>query len=448
MRIQFILTILVLSPSLLLGQFGKPGIGKPSDERRLSDAIGTSPTLSQVELALLEKVDVLIGTNLSHAQAMLEALVFGENPSSAYFDYALAVVYMTDRKNQKAEDQFLRAIEKFPDFKKAWVDLGTLRYYADDTVGAVETLSKAVELGAADANTLGILAFCHLKQGNFMAADAAYDSALLMEPTNLNWLEGKTFILVESKQYAEASIALRALIKRDPMNADYWLLQSNTYLALKQPLKAARNIEIVRSMGEADAEAVLLLANIYMQQEIYDRATETYIKALEMREGKDSLLALKVANQLFQRGQFEKAKVLFSAIGDDRTDWELEDMTRYGYLQAEFAVLGEREELAIKILNAVLEVDPFNGKCLTKLAELYARNDEKDKAYYVLERVQGGSDFEFNALLFHSRLLIEDERYAKSLKILDRALKIHPSAPLEIFYERVKVAAAHFDDTI
>ncbi len=448
MRIQLILTVLFLSTSLLLGQFGKPGVKKAAEERRLSDAVGTSPTLSQVELALLEKIDALIGSNLAHAQAMLEALVFGENPSSAYFDYALGVVYMTDRKNRKAEDQFLRAIEKFPYFRKAWVDLGTLRYYSDDTTGAVEALSKGVELGASDANTLGILAFCHLKQGNFMAADAAYDSALLMEPTNLNWLEGKTFILVESKQFAEAAKALRALIKRDPLNADYWLLQSNTYLALDQPLKAARNIEIVRSMGEADAEAVLLLANIYMQQEIYDRATETYIEAFEMREGEDSLLALKVANQLFQRGQFEKAKVLFSAIGDDRTDWELEDMTRYGYIQAEFAVLDDRDELAIKILNAVLEVDPFNGKCLTKLAELYARNDEKDKAYYVLERVQDGSDFELNALLFHSRLLIEDERYAKSLEILDRALKIHPSAPLEIFYERVKVAAAHFDDTI
>ena len=442
MRILSIGLLWVIGPMAVFGQMGKPRGTDLGHDGRLSDASGTSPTLAPVEMALLEKVDLLIETNISQARAMLEALVFGENPASAYFDYALGVVYMTDRRYKDAEDQFMRAIGKFADFRRAWVELGTIRYLGNDFNGAINALSKAVELGASDANTFGILGYCHMQEENFMAADAAYDSALLIEPNNLNWLEGKAFVLVESGEYEEAVRALRELIKMDPMNANYWLLQSNTYLALDRPLKAARNIEIVRTMEAADAEAILLLANIYMRAGIFDRAAEHYLAAFEQHEGKDSLLALQVANQMFRKGQFKRAKAIFAAIGDDKTGWKLEDLTRLGYLQAEFAVLEGNDELGIRILTTVLEANPFEGKCLTKLAELYANQGNKAKAYYLLDRVQEGSEFEFRSLLLYVHLLIEDERYAQSLKIIERALGIRSSSALEKLYERVRVAAA------
>ena len=441
MKVLSIGLLWVIGPMAVFGQMGKPRGTDLGYGGRLSDASGTSPTLAPVEMALLEKVDLLIETNISQAQAMLEALVFGENPASAYFNYALGVVYMTDREYGDAEDQFMRAIAKFSDFRRAWVELGTVRYLLNNFDGAVNALSKAVGLGASDANTFGILGYCHMQVENFMAADAAYDSALLIDPKNLNWLEGKAFILVESGEFEKAARALRELIKVDPMNANYWLLQSNTYLALDRPLKAARNIEIVRTMEEADAEAILLLANIYMREGIFDRAAEHYLAAFEQREGKDSLLALQVANQMFRKGQFKEAREIFVAIGDDKTGWGIEDLTRLGYLQAEFAVLDGNDELGMRILTAVLEANPFDGKCLSKLAELYADQGNRAKAYYLLDRVQEGSAFEFRSLLLYIHLLIEDELYAQSLKIIERALGIRSSSALEKLYERVRVAA-------
>ena len=66
------------------------------------------------------------------------------------------------------------------------------------------------------------------------------------------------------------------------------------------------------------------------------RAAEHYLAAFEQHEVRDSLLALQVANQMFRKGQFKEAREIFVAIGDDKTGWGIEDLTRLGYLQAEF----------------------------------------------------------------------------------------------------------------
>ena len=104
-------------------------------------------------------------------------------------------------------------------------------------------------------------------------------------------------------------------------------------------------------------------------------------------------------------------------------------------------MLDGNDELGMRILTAVLEANPFDGKCLSKLAELYADQGNRAKAYYLLDRVQEGSAFEFRSLLLYIHLLIEDELYAQSLKIIERALGIRSSSALEKLYERVRVAA-------
>ena len=438
----------LLVSTIINAQMGKPGTEGSEVERRLADAGSREPGVTAGETALLEKVDTLLQTNLEQAQGMLESIISGESSVSAVFNYALGNVYMRNRKYEEAGQQFQQSIRKFPSFRRAWKDLGTIEYLTNNLDRAIAALSKSIELGDFDPNTFGILGYCHLKSGNHMASSIAYDMAVLLDPGNQNWLEGKAQISVESKSFVEALHTLGELIRRDPKNTDYWLLQANVHLAMQNPLNAARNIEIVRMMGEADAEAHFLLGNIYLRQGFFGRSADIYIAGLEMSEVDDSRIVLKVAQQLLQRDQIGEARRVFSALGEDREDWTTEDVVLFGTLRAEFAIDDGQVQTAINILNKVLEWDPLNGRILTKLAQLYARNGEKGRAHYTLEKVQTGSKYEYLALVFRSRMMIEDERYGDSIEFLQQALELRPSTPLRAFYDRVRVVAGQFEESI
>ena len=439
---------LLLGCTALHAQMGKPGAEGSGVDRRLADAGSREPGVTPGETTLLEKVDTLLQTNLEQAQGMLESIVSGEASVSAIFNYALGNVYMRNRRYQDAGQQFQKAIRKFPDFRRAWKDLGTIEYLTNNLDRAIVALSKCIELGDSDPNTFGILGYCHLKTGNHMASRIAYDMAVLLDPENLNWLEGKAQISVESRRYEEALHTLGELIRRDPKNSGYWLLQANVHLAMQNPLKAARNVEIVRMLGKADAEAHFLLGNIYLRQGFFGRAADIYIVGLEMSEAEDFRVALKVAQQLLNRGRNNEARKVFSNLAESRKDWTTEDYVLFGNLRAEFAIEDGEDRMAINILNKVLERDPLNGRILTKLADLYARNGERGRAHYTLEKVKVGSEYEYLALVYRSRMLIEDERYGDSLEFLQKALDIRPSAPLRAFYDRVRVVADQVEGSI
>ena len=58
-----------------------------------------------------------------------------------------------------------------------------------------------------------------------------------------------------------------------------------------------------------------------------------------------------------------------------------------------------------------------------------------------MERVQGYSADEYNALMLLSKLYIEEENYRKTSELLQRAMEIYPSEQLNAYYVQVKARA-------
>src|SRR5690606_30078480 len=110
-------------------------------------------------------------------------------------------------------------------------NLGVLKLRSGDTRNALTALLKAVELGDYKAHTFGMLGFCHFSEGNYISAEVAYDRAILADPDNLDWLEGKAQVYFKAERYLEAIRTQDELIARRPTNVAYWLAQTNSYLA-------------------------------------------------------------------------------------------------------------------------------------------------------------------------------------------------------------------------
>ena len=438
--------ILALMPLGFTAVLGKPsankGVGEETRGLRAYRDAAREPELTSAELNLLDKAETMAEADLGSARIMLEGIADNaEVPTNPVFQHALGNIYVRLGKAAQAEKQFESAIKGFPNFQRAWNDLGTLRYVNNDFAGAAEALAKSIELGSGDSQTYGALAYCQSQLGSFEAAEMSYNLALVTDANNADWLEGKAQVLMEMGKESEAVRVLRELLRRDPGKIDYWLLQANNWLAAGEPLKAARSLEIARDFGKLDAEAVFLLGNIYLNAGLVDKAVGEFRAIIESGGEIRPLIALRVARRLLREDRIDDARALFAKTGGVGAGWESGDRVRFAVMQADLAIASGNTEAALGGLEDALKIDPLSSQLLVKLAGLYAGAEERAKAYYLLERLPEDAEGRHQALVLKSQLLVEDEQFREAERALRQALAIRTSEALTVFYDQVNAIA-------
>ena len=80
-----------------------------------------------------------------------------EAESSAALDFTLGNLYAQADNNSKAVIQYRAAIDKFPDFQRAHINLGVVLIQLGQNSDALSELLRALELGAEDGNIYGLI---------------------------------------------------------------------------------------------------------------------------------------------------------------------------------------------------------------------------------------------------------------------------------------------------
>lgn len=434
----------LLSVAVQAAELGEPEFFSPEFKQRFAASYGflsdVEPKVTEVETALLERLAPMVQSQPSQAQTMIETMMSEGRPVSPAFNHILGNIYYTNERWDLAENQYREALRKFPDFRRAWNSLGTLQAQRELYPEAIEALSRSIELGASDSQTYGMLGYSLLQSDHLVAAEVAYNLALLRDPENVRWLEGKARILSESGRHAETIAAVDELLANDSSNLEYWRLQANAHLALEQIPETARCLEIARRLGPLDAGALYLLGNLYLRQGMPDHALDAYLAAMDRAPVRTPTNLINVARTLLHDDQFDLARRLLDTMQPDPSVWLERDLVNYELLQARLAKQDGAKADAIVALDRALERDPLNAECLYRLAEIHAEQDDRDKARYYVEKISGNSDYEYAAQILLFRILLDERRYTESLASLRKALRMNPSAELEDLYNRVRVA--------
>ena len=132
--------------------------------------------------------------------------------------------------------------------------------------------------------------------------------AILLDPETVDWQLGLARSLFKQQKYGDAASLCSSLIEKNPKSADFWLLQANAYLGMKQPMRAAENYEYVNLMGKATAESMTMLADIYVNEERWDLAADSYLRAYEIDNGENPSKPLRAAKILAARGALKESK--------------------------------------------------------------------------------------------------------------------------------------------
>jgi tetratricopeptide (TPR) repeat protein len=398
-----------------------------------------TPSITSEEKTAFEKLAPVIGTNPTQAIADLKA---GLKPdSSPALVYTLANLYFQTGQLKEAETHYLDAIRKFPNFLRAYKNLAIVYIQESRFADAVPPFLKTIQLGGQGGDVYGMLGYAYLNSSNSVAALRAYEQALFFEPHSRDWRMGRVQCLMNLNRYDDAIGVIDDLVEQFPNQKDLLLLQANAYIAKSRPEDAAATLEVLRSSGGANNNALALLGDIYLNLQQADLALGVYEEALEGRDLSPDralriarrLAAVSAWSQLDQYLASLEQKQLAAAQG--ALEFELLS------LRAQSDLAQDRIDAAAGKLARVVDHDPLNGRALLLLADYHWRKDEIERAELYFERAARVEAFTAEALTQHARMFVGLRDFRRAVPLLERAQTLKLQPHIAQYLERVSAAA-------
>ena len=267
------------------------------------------PRITVPEREQMQQVLNLISSDkLDEAAKLLEKS--SNEAASAVFDFTLANIHFQQEKLDEAAAAYKVSTDKFPKFRRAWKNMALIYIRQSEYKKALPALTRVIELGGSDAITYGLMGFAYSSVENFLAAESAYRMAILLDPETVDWKMGLARSFFKQQRFAEAVALCGNLIENNPNNADLWLLQANAYIGMNQPMKAAEIFELVDHLSESTVDSLYMLGDIYVNEGLYELATNSYIRSLETPEQEKPDRAIRSAKVLVARGALKETRKL------------------------------------------------------------------------------------------------------------------------------------------
>lgn len=417
----------------------------PEFQKRLLGSYGmkpdVEPRMTPEEQALYR--DKIVPLMRGEPSKAIEALKDRAKPgASAQFDFALGNVYFQNDDLTNAIGAFSAALDKFPDFLRAQKNLGFALLRAGRYDEAIKPLTRTASLGGGDGKLFGFLGFCLSNASRHASALNAYQQALLFEPDNLDSKLGLVKSAVTLGNYDLALALLDEILPTQPDRENLWVLQANVYIQKGQTDKAAVALEMLRRLGKSGPAQLILLGDLYLNQDARELALGAYLEAIEKGPAESLPKALRAADILASRNAHKDAANLLdrirSAAGSALTG---PDELKWLKLSAKVAMGTGDGARAIQLLEEVAQKNPLDAEALLMTGDYYARTGQPEKAQFRYETAGKLSGFEAEALVKQAQLLVTSRKYEPALELLKKAQKIKPRENVQRYLERVEQVA-------
>ncbi|MEM9158447.1 MAG: tetratricopeptide repeat protein [Verrucomicrobiota bacterium] len=437
--------LLISLPKMLIGQtfpLSPNSWDNPEFVERFMGSYGfmteTEPTISKEESELFQSLANVIRSNPQQAIETLKAAITPE--SSPALTYTLGNLYLQSQEMELAEKTYREAIEKFPNFARAYMNLGLVLVQNQDYEGAAPFLTKTVALGLNTDTVYGLLGLAYLNTQRYDSAIDAYRTALILNPSSADWKRGKLSALIAAGESSAAQRLLNELLVEQPANADFWKFRANTLLAQQDTERAAASLSIATLLGSTDFSVQSLLGDLYMNEGLPSLALESYQQALGTGDATADR-ALRMLKILTDQAKYAEADVLVkdveSALALAETDPSRIELLNF---KAKIALGLNDQESAAAILEDIVKVDPLNGRALILLGEYYWKKEDLENALIQFERAEKVDDFSIEAMLNSARVYVQMRNYPKAAELLRQVQVIDPKPYIASYLTQVEAA--------
>lgn len=397
------------------------------------------PEMTGAEYALYEKVVAMLAVQPEFAMQLLDSMMSGKERPSAAFEFVLGNAHYNAGRHADAETHYRRAIERYPDYLRAWANLGVMYYATGRYDEAVRCLSQAVELGDNTTDTLGLMAYALQRTGNPVAAEMAYLRALSAAPENVDWIEGLCGLYVESEQFARAESLARQLVRLQPREVRHWLQLAGTLIARERRSDAAIVLESARALQIANTELLLQLGDLYAQQLFTAEAALAYREAMRNDAPIGAKRLITLAQLAGQQGQSQRALELLATA-----EKELPAEVRPEFLLAKADLLIARKEwpAARKCLEGLVAEKPLCGPALLRLGQACKAEQATSAAQQAFEAAAQIPQSAYLAHLELADLELRARHFEACIAHLEEALQRERSPAIQEYLGKVKLLAS------
>jgi tetratricopeptide (TPR) repeat protein len=382
------------------------------------------PDMTAAEFALYERIATMVETNPGFALQLLETMLHDEQEDSAAFDLALGNFYYNEGRTEEAMTRYHSAVTKYPEFLRAWGNIGTLHYEQESWHEAASAFAKAVNLGDRDAQTFGLLAYSLRQSGNTLGAEMAFQQAMTANPEDPNWIGGLLELYLANGRHAQCETLVREMVRLQPDNPRHWMLYASLLVNLERPLEAATQLETARMLGVSNVETLKLLGDLYTRLGLVPEAIAAYrdIPGEDQALGAARLIAY-VRSQISQ-GELEKAAQALATIPIS-TDWA--QVRAHRFAEAELATARSEWEEAEAAYRGILQTEPLNGYALLGLGQTLNSAGDRARAQFAFESALQVEISKRHACLELANLALHQRDIAEALQYLHQADKIESS---------------------
>jgi tetratricopeptide (TPR) repeat protein len=371
---------------LLYEQQKKPQEARKSFEKALE--LAPDYMLALEQLIDLDIADKNFSSALSRAQNRID-----KNPQAALPHLLAAKVFMAQTNYVQAESALNRAIQLNPDARIAYMLLAQVYVDSKKDQQALEKLKDVIAKNPKDTGALMLTGMIHDKLKNYQAARDAYEKILEISPRYIPALNNLAYLYSEhlndnDKAY-EMARKVRDQSPNDPAVADTfgWILYKR---------------------GEYPWALSLL--------------TES---ADKLPTNPEVLYHLAMAH--YKMGEIEAAKFCFEQASQFKMEFPGRDEieARLAVLNLDVAAAGPE---AVRTLEEASKKDPDDPIVLSKLAALYGRNGQIQKAVECYESALKLNPKNASAMFGLARLY-GAESPAKALELAKDARALAPNDP-------------------
>jgi tetratricopeptide (TPR) repeat protein len=347
------------------------------------------------------------------------------NQISAYLLYLIGHTYFSLEKYQAAETAFLSALGPLPDFIRVHESLGLLYMRMERYKEAQRHLSHAAGLGLHTAQLFGTLGYLNYQIENFWGAASAFQEALMLDPDNEQCKRGLLQSLSMTYQHQSALNLVESMLLEHPDDAGLWLYRGNAALQAGERDVALSSLETAIRLGDDTGSNLQVCAILHMEVGSIKRAVEL-LKTGFAREKLDFIFIDQAMTWLKQEEEWALLERLVDSV---RKDWgSLDQLQRSKVLmrEADISIHQGNESAAREALEEAITLDPSNAYALMSLAGIHHNNRNYNRAELLYQRASAYDLYRENALISLAQLALDQENFARALKILRDMLKEFP----------------------
>ena len=282
----------------------------------------------------------------------------------------------------------------------------------------------------------------HAGQGD-MSEITQINARIQDEPDNAEALIARAYYHYANKNYSDATYDVAAAMKLDSINEEYHHLLSDIYLESYKSELALRTLERAVRLFPESVESNLKIAELQIILRLYDQASTSLRKVLEVAP--QNIEALQLLGILFkEQGDLERAAQSFQRVvdldGDNSEAW-----TMLGNL---LDIQGD--PMALQCFENAIDIDSTYAQGWHSKAYYLQNHGDIDQAIDIYHKIQRMDSTYTDAYLNAGILYLDRDEFQAAEKEFLTLGRIQPRNPLGpyylgVSYEEQKNYQAAFD---